>query len=247
MTNKEQKRAEELRQTLAPYVEELRELMKAHNAAAVRYCQGLNLWKLWQFGNTCENRNNYPAERIAQVEKLRETNPKAWAEKVEHAGHMKERRAERSSLAAWNVKKYFYYLAEVVAHYFPDWREFTERRGLEHIGERLDFTNGEQWQRVAVRFSWSGSWWSVYTYTGNGWGDYSGEFHQINTTSNPAQVPELPKRPQVVSFDTYRGAVMRLDIIKRKAEQLKNEADKIATAAGLSGFVPVISSISWGR
>ena len=247
MTNKEQKRAEELRQTLAPYVEELRELMKAHNAAAVRYCQGLNLWKLWQFGDNCENRRNYPAERIAQVEKLRETNPKAWAEKVKHAETIKNRRADRSSLAAWNVKKYFYYLAEVVAHYFPDWHEFTERRGLQHIAERLNFTNGTEWQRVAVRFSWDGAWWVVHTYTGNGWGEYSADYYQHNTTSEPAQAPELPKRPQVVSFDTYRGAVMRLDIIKQKAERLKSEADKIAAAAGLDGFVPVISSINWGR
>lgn len=243
MTKKEQTRAEELRQTLAPYVEELRELMKAHNAAAVRYCQGLNLWKLWQFGNTCENRNNYPAERIAQVEKLREANPKAWAEKVKHAETMKNRRAERSSLAAWNVKKYFCYLAEVVAHYFQDWRAFTERRGLEHIAERLNFTNGEQWQRVAVRFSWDGSWWIVHTYTGNGWGEYSADYYQ----HEPKSAPELPTRPQVVSFDTYRGAVVRLNIIKQKAEQLKSEAEKIATAAGLSGFVPVISSINWGK
>lgn len=247
MTKKEQQRAEQLRQTLAPYVEELRELMKVHNAAAVRYCQGLNLWKLWQFGNTCENRNNYPTERIAQVEKLKETNPKAWAEKVKHAEHMKNRRGERSSLAAWNVKKYFEYFAEVVAHYFPDWREFTDRRGLEHIAEGLDFQNGTEWQRVAVRFSWDGAWWIVHAYTGNGWGEYSADYYQHNTTTQPATVPELPTRPQVVAFETYRGTVARLDIIKKKAEALKNESEKIAAAAGLLGFVNILSGLKFGK
>ena len=244
MTKKEQKRAEQLRETLAPYVEKLRELMKAHHEAGRRYCQGLNLWKLWQFGDTCENRNNHPAERIAAVLKLRETNPKAWAEKVQHAEHMKNRRAERSHLAAWNVKKYFYYFAELVAHYFQDWREFTDRRGLEHIAAGLDFKNGTEWQRVAVRFSWDGSWWIVHTFTGNGWGEYSADYYQHNTTSQPAQVPELPKRPQVVSFETYRRTVVRLDIIKKKAEALKNESEKIAADAGLLGFVEVLGAVN---
>ena len=100
---------------------------------------------------------------------------------------------------------------------------------------------------MAARFSCSGLWWVVHAYTGNGWGDYSGDFYQYNTTSEPAKVPELPTRPPVISFDTYRGTVARLEIIKKKAQALKEEAENIAAAAGLLGFVEVIRSVNFEK
>ena len=264
MLNKENtKKAEQIAEQLRPLFARAYELGAIYEKTRNQQHKAQRVAHSWQFlasGRDWEyisDNTNTQKER-EEMRKIKEENPRKWAEILENKYKKEHDTATAHQVARINFINYLQYFARYVGDLIrPNWREFAERQGLQTLAEiinqknpRPDHSAGacsvsiyNRGGELATDKTQAGQYLRIECAIYTGWAcGISGNLSRVYQI-NPAEVWHYAEEPHRITQSEYIKNSRKIAQQVEKIKEMRDNLQEFARACGLLGFVPIVGQI----
>ena len=232
LTKEQTKKAEAIREKIAPLCAECQELAKIYNKHSAAAGRAYRVRLAWEtVGRSGHALDVYSAEEVAKMEQLRKENPREWS-RLYHEASAKEDKADNlARVDLINLKNMLSYTARTLGELIGSAQEWEAHKAAESLAQFLRV--GDSGDPFAVLFSFGRSFGSSLV-------DVSACCLHYWAKDYAAQRGGKPYRLTVAK---YNAVIKKLKAIKEEAEQLQTKSRETARAGMVWGFVPFIIDI----
>lgn len=259
LTKETKKRAEIMREELAPYFEQAKELANKLAKASKNTRQANAIANIWHYKGedlryTESLTDNQRTTESKMAKSFYQTDKKQWSKMLDFKWQELHKRETEEMTAKLNYFNCLEYIAKLVAYFLRNesqWVAFYDKKGLESLAEYLN--ENRTTERVAIVRDGGASFtpfespdYYIYLnitiygngYTnGNDWGTFKRTIEEQWKPTRPIQKP-------VYTSSQVSQLVAKLQKQKQQAEEIRKENYNLAYSTGLCYFVEVMDTIT---
>lgn len=251
MLNKETtKKAQEIAQELKPLFFRAYELGKAYDSTREKAQKAHAVTNAYYYTTRgdCES----AGLDFEELQKMKHDSQRVneWGALYDKALHNESAANMRHECASINLYNIFNYLAAKIADYMrPIYKELAQRKGADTFAEIINTINPRQDDSAGACSVWiycdqvGEGFAHLVANVSPGWAcGVSGRCAKYYQ-DNPREVWHSAEAPALVDIETMKRTTAKIKKLIAKAEALKAETIQTAEAAGLLGFVEIITDI----